>query len=271
MATMSTTTADIHRARDYDEAGAAGRPLVVLLHGSVLSRTMWHPQLASLGTDLHVVAPDLPGHGARGGVPFSFERAVADVAALIVAQGGRAIVCGLSLGGYVGMHLAAARPELVAGLVLCGSTVNFTGVRARYLRAVAWLMSRGWLTPGRATLERKSRALFPPALAALADRQVADGLHAGPLAPAFAAMARTDFHALLAGYRGPVLLLNGERDSAARTGEPGFLAAAPHAEVQVVPGARHAANLDAPDAFAQALRAFVRRVATGADPSAQPR
>jgi pimeloyl-ACP methyl ester carboxylesterase len=71
-------------------------------------------------------------------------------------------------------------------------------------------------------------------------------------------MARTDFCATLAAYEGPVLILNGERDTQARKGEAAFARAARHARVQTVAGAGHACNLDAPEPVSSALRDFVR-------------
>ena len=58
------------------------------------------------------------------------------------AAGGRAVVVGLSLGGYVAMDLAARRPELVRGLVLSGATAEPVGVRALPYLALAWAMDR---------------------------------------------------------------------------------------------------------------------------------
>lgn len=254
--------ADIRRTAPFDESGAHGAPLLVLLHGSVVTRTIWRPQLAALGDTLHVIAPDLPGHGTQAQVPFTFDGAVEAIATLIRQQGGPAIVCGLSLGGYTAMLLAARHPQLVSGLVVCGATVNFTGAIGAYLKAVAWVLGRGWLKPKPARLEQKTRALFPPSLSDVADLQIRDGLYPAPLGPAFSQMARTDFCATLAAYDGPVLILNGERDRQARKGEAAFAAVARHARVQTIAGAGHACSLDAPDLFNAALRDFARLLRT---------
>jgi len=47
----------------------------VLLHGSVVTRKMWLPQLDGLSRAYRVIAPDLPGNGARAHVPLSFAAA----------------------------------------------------------------------------------------------------------------------------------------------------------------------------------------------------
>ena len=59
-------------------------PAIVLVHGSVVSRKIWLPQLRSLSNDHRVVAPDLPGHGDLAALPFTFAAAVETVRSAIV-------------------------------------------------------------------------------------------------------------------------------------------------------------------------------------------
>ncbi len=133
---------------------------------------------------------------------------------------------GLSLGGWVAIELAHRHPAMISGLVLVGCSRDTTGVIGVYLRAVSALMRRGWLRQRPERLEEKTRRLFPPALSDVADEQMRAGIHAEPLAPAFAEMAGRKWSALLAELPAPILIVNGERDSMARKGEAVFLAAA---------------------------------------------
>lgn len=244
-------------AAGIDAAGPEGAPAIVLVHGSVVSRKMWLPQLAGLSEAHRVVAPDLPGHGALAQQPFTMEGAVSRLAGVIQREaGGRAIVAGLSLGGFVSIELAAARPDLVSGLVLSGCTVNFTGVLGWYLNAAAALMRLGWLTQSRARAEAKTRRLFPPALADVAEAQLKEGVFPEALAPSLAALAGRAFSTALSAFPGPVLILNGERDRTARRGERRFLVESPQATSQVIAGAGHACSLDQPAAYTSAVLAF---------------
>ena len=72
---------------------------------------------------------DLPAHGSRASETFTLDSAVESLATTIrdEAADGRAVVVGLSLGGYVGMALAAREPDLVRGLVLSGATAEPVG------------------------------------------------------------------------------------------------------------------------------------------------
>jgi pimeloyl-ACP methyl ester carboxylesterase len=247
------------RASDaFDVAGPTNAPALVLVHGSVVTRKIWLPQLRDLCDHYRVIAPDLPGHGALARVPFSFQAATTTLAEIIRKHAhGRAVLVGLSLGGYVAIELAHRHPDLVAGLVLSGSSANFVGWLGLYLKMVSALMRRGWLSQSRAQAERKTRRLFSPALADVADAQLQAGVYPEPLAAAFAEMAGRDYTIPLATYPGPGLILNGEKDTTSRRGEARFLAAMRHGQLEVVAGAGHACNLDRPEAFNRAVRAFL--------------
>ena len=244
-----------------DAAGPIDAPALVLVHGSVVSRKVWLPQLRSLSDVHRVIAPDLPGHGELGASPWSFDSAVETVARTIESEArGRALVVGLSLGGYVAIQLAHRHPGSVSGLVLVGCSRGFDGALGVYLKAVAGLMRRGFFRQTEEKLEQKTRRLFSPAFADVADEQVSAGLHGEPLADAFSEMASTDWLALVASIDAPILIVNGERDSMARRGEKDFVAAAPASRVETLAGAGHACNLDQPEAFDRVVREFARSI-----------
>jgi pimeloyl-ACP methyl ester carboxylesterase len=241
----------------FDRAGTRGFPSIVFVHGSVVTRKMWLPQLRGLADAFDVLAPDLPGHGALAGTPFTFASAARSLDELIARETrGTALVAGVSLGGYVAIELAARYPHRVTGLILSGCSVNFTGILGVYLKSVGALMRRGWFNQSLAQAEARTRRMFPTALAADAEAQVRAGVYPQSLAPAFSEMAGCDFAEILSKYAGPVLILNGERDSTSRRGQARFIHAHRNARVQVLEGAGHACNLDQPEAYNDAVRAF---------------
>ena len=102
-------------------AGPAGAPAIVFVHGTRLTGAMWSAQQAALADEFRTIAVDLPAHGSRAAEPFTLDAATAAVDDAIATEAaGRAIVVGLSLGGYVAMALAAREPARVRGLVAVG-------------------------------------------------------------------------------------------------------------------------------------------------------
>lgn len=231
---------------------------IVFLHGTRLSGGQWAGQIAALGDEFPSFAPDLPGHGLAAGEPFSLETAAERVAATIDHEaGGRALLVGLSLGGYVAMEVAARWPERVAGLVLAGATAEPIGPRALPYRALAWALDsvdEGWLTRLNVWF---FRARYPPAIA---EPIVAGGFGFRGGADAIRSIIGRRFKPRLARYPGPTLLMNGQYDLLFRLSERSFARVAADPRRVLLSGATHLTNLDRPDDFAAAVRAFARWV-----------
>lgn len=243
-----------------DLAGAHGAPVIVFLHGAAFTRRMWLPQMEALADEFRVIALDLPGHGAEAGRPFRLGTAVRDVVALIDdhAPGG-ALLVGLSLGGYVAMAVAAQAPQRTTGLVLSGCSVVYRGLLGGLARINALLLklySERWLTRMN---ERTLRHLLTPSLA---EQQIAAGFFWRAAGQGFGALAGRDFRPALHTYPDPALILNGANDRLNRMGEASLAAAAQNATVRVIADAGHGVNLEQPEAFTAAVRAFARSLAS---------
>jgi pimeloyl-ACP methyl ester carboxylesterase len=97
---------------------------LLLIHGWPLDATMWEPQGVSLGERVQVISPHLPGFGgseAAGEVMTMAAAASRCVAALDGSGAERAVVCGLSMGGYVALELWRSRRDRVAGFVFANT------------------------------------------------------------------------------------------------------------------------------------------------------
>src|SRR4051794_14087645 len=105
---MSAESHDIDVPDDALAYADVGHGLgVVLLHAFPLRRTMWEPQIAALFGECRCITPDLRGFGDSPVTgPYSMDRYADDVVALMDAlQLDRAVVGGLSMGGYVALAL----------------------------------------------------------------------------------------------------------------------------------------------------------------------
>jgi pimeloyl-ACP methyl ester carboxylesterase len=253
--------------RAFEAAGPADAPVLILLHGTRRTRGMWHHQVRDLSDEFRVVAVDLPGHGALADVPFRLADATALVATVIEATGrNRAIVIGQSLGAYIGMDLAATRPDRVAGLVLANASAEPRAIARRAPRTVgSYLLvaaserfrGRGGGANGDGPDEGRSGGAGN---AGAPDPPATNGWLFKGGTRAMVAALREAFIPRLAAYPGPTLLINGEDDVLFRRGEQAFLAAAAHGRLEVIPGCGHLVNEDQPAAFNAAVRRFAAEV-----------
>jgi len=211
--------------------------------------------MTDLRADHRVIAMDLPGHGALAREPFTLAAARDHVIRVIdEAAGGRAVLAGLSLGGYVAMEVAAVAPERVRALVLSGATAEPTGPRMWPYRGLAWALGRFDGPRLDALNARFFRARFP---SAIAEPIVAGGFWSGGGAQALRAVSGERFMPRLAAYPGPTLIVNGEYDLPFRLFAGSFAKAARHPRRVRLAGATHLANLDRPAAFDRAIRSFI--------------
>src|SRR5687768_7614506 len=106
---------------EYQDGGRG--PAVLLGHGYSATGRMWDGQRAALGDRHRVVSWDMRGHGQTDSPPdpaqYSTALIVADMRALLQHLGiERAVIGGLSLGGYVSLAFYLAHPEMVQALVI---------------------------------------------------------------------------------------------------------------------------------------------------------
>lgn len=253
----------------YAEAGA-GEPLL-LLHAFPLSKEMWEPQLAALAGSCRCLAPDFPGFGdseppPTGGDSGMSELAVDAVALLDHLGIGRAVVCGLSMGGYAALALCEAHPERVRALVLADTRSGADALEAREKRLATALeveeKGAGVLVESMVPRLLGAGTLAGnPELRRWVERRIAAASPAGIAAAQRGMAARPDRGMVLAGLRAPVLILVGEEDVLTPPEESRRMQReAPGSELVVLPGAGHLSNLEQPEAFNRALGGFLARL-----------
>jgi pimeloyl-ACP methyl ester carboxylesterase len=253
----------------YDDYGP-GR-VVVLLHGFPLNRSMWSSQVATLGAEYRVIAPDLRGHGqsaAPAGV-YTVDEMAEDVVELLNAlQVSEPIVLGgLSLGGYVALALALRYPDRVRGLMLIDTRAGAdTPEAARGREEMARLVDTsgkvGHVIDGMlprlfsdATRLRRPELIGPV-------REAMEKTSAHAVAATLRGMAaRPDRTAELARITVPALVLVGADDAIAPPEEARKMAAAlPDAELVIIPDAGHLAPLENPRPCNEAILGFLGRL-----------
>jgi 3-oxoadipate enol-lactonase len=235
----------------HHELSGPERAPALLLGGSLgTTLGMWEPQVPALSRQLRVAPFDHRGHGRSPVPPGPYEIADLgrDVLALLDRLGlERASYCGLSIGGMVGMWLAANAPERVERLVLICTAAHLPPAsawieRAEAVRAagtvavVADAVVDRWLTPA-------FRAAHPDVrdrLRAMLAASPPDGY-----AACCEAIARMDLRDELPRIAAPTLVIAGADDAAAPPEHAHAIAAAiPDAHVEVLAPAAHLASVE---------------------------
>lgn len=232
-------------------------PAVLLTHGYAATGDMWEPQRGALGdAGYRLITWDMRGHGQTDSPPdpsqYSEALTIADMLGLLhLLEVDRAVVGGLSLGGYMSLAFYLAHPERVRALVLCDTGPGYRNPEAR----------AGW---NRAA-EKRARDFEERDLAALGsgtEVRATAKRHRSAQGLAHSArgmLAQFDSHVIdsLPEIRVPTLVLVGERDEPFRGASDYMASKIPGAGLEVIEGAGHAANLERPRAFNRALLAFL--------------
>jgi len=248
----------------YAEAGR-GAP-VVLLHGFPFNRTLWREQAAALAGRFRVITPDLRGHGesAAGAGPATMEEMAADVAALLdELKVGRAVVGGLSMGGYVTLAFCRQFPERVRALVLADTRAQADAEEARRAREeTARRAEREGMEPIADSMLPKLVA--PATLGARPEvvarvREMILATRPEGAAAALRGMAvRRDQTGWLPEISVPTLIVVGREDALTPPADSETMRAKIEgARLEVIEGAGHVSNVERPAEFNRALESFL--------------
>ncbi len=236
----------------YEEAGA-GTP-VLLSHGYSATSRMWEGQREALAGDYRLIAWDMRGHGKTDSPDdasaYSEAATVDDMAAVLDAAGvEKAVISGLSLGGYMSLAFNVKYPERVLALMLFDTGPGYKNPQGR----------EGWnetaLARAKAFEEKGLESLGRGAEVRIAQHRSAQGLaHA-----ARGMLAQFDSRIIesLPEIKVPTMVLVGENDQPFIGASQYMAAKIPGARLVTIPGAGHAANIDQPAAFNEAVRSFL--------------
>ncbi|MBI1803875.1 MAG: alpha/beta fold hydrolase [Ignavibacteriae bacterium] len=254
---------------EYEVNGPRTGIPVVLIHGFPFSKEMWKPQVEVLKNRYYTITYDIRGHGRSdvGDGQYTVELFVDDFIALLDhLKISRAVVAGLSMGGYIALRAIERHPERFRGLVLCDTrseadnnegkirratqakSVKLDGMKKFAETFVAGLFYEG-------TFQRN------PEIVELIKSIIGK---TSPLAVAgtfIALAARTDTTASLYGIKVPTLILVGRHDSLTPpSASSAMKEKIPNAEMFVLPKAAHMSNLECTDEFNERLADFLSRI-----------
>ena len=109
----------------YNDEGESGAPVIIFIHGFPFNKSMWDGQLKALKTNYRVIAYDVRGHGntEAGKGDFSIDLFANDLLSFMEALSiDKAMLCGLSMGGYIALNAVGKYPDRFDALILCDTT-----------------------------------------------------------------------------------------------------------------------------------------------------
>jgi pimeloyl-ACP methyl ester carboxylesterase len=241
--------------RIYYESHGSG-PALLLTHGYSATSQMWRPQIDVLARDHTLILWDMRGHGQSDSPPedglYSEALTTRDMAALLDELGFETgVIGGLSLGGYMSLAFYADYRDRVDGLLIIDTGPGFKKDAAReawnqtaFDRAVA--IERD----GAAALEGRS-----------AEQATSEHKDVSGLARAARGMLTQHTPRViesLPGIEVPSIVVVGADDEPFLVATDYMAAKIPGAVKVVIPDAGHAANMDQPEAFNEAITGFLK-------------
>jgi 3-oxoadipate enol-lactonase len=250
----------------YEDTGGEGAP-VLLLHAFPLRAAMWEHQISELGERFRFIAPDLKGFGASEApddpATYSMDGYATDLKALLDKLDiARAVVVGLSMGGYIAFALLRLYRDSITALVLADAraeddppegkerrSTQQSQIRERGTADLIDALTKGLLGP--TTQEQKPEVVEQV-------KALMDSPPQGFIGALEAMKNRPDSSGELVAIDAPTLIIVGEEDGVT----PPEASRKMHENIRgsqlvVLPEAGHLSSLESPDAFTSALQDFL--------------
>jgi pimeloyl-ACP methyl ester carboxylesterase len=238
----------------FDERGTG--PALVFIHGFPHDRRLWSAQLSALADRARCIVPDLRGFGASTAAPpFSMDQYADDIAGLMPAIGvERAVIAGLSMGGYIAMALWRRHPSLVRAFAFLDTRAgaDTDEGRAKRREHIALVRERGSEALATLLIEQQlgetTRARNAPAVEAVR-RMLSQAPVEGVVGALEAMMARPDSSPTLPTIAVPTLIVVGGEDTVTPPAQSRLMHEAIRgSRLEVIEGSGHLTCVERPGA-----------------------
>jgi 3-oxoadipate enol-lactonase len=264
---MKTLLNDI--AVNYNERGMPQGLPVVFIHGFPFSHEMWGPQINVMPNNILAISYDVRGHGASDGGDgqYTIDLFVDDLIALLDhLMVKKAVLCGLSMGGYIALRTFERNPDRVLGLILCDTKSEPDTDAAKIKRTVT--MKAVKAEGVRAFAENFVKAIFwektfetNPGVIAFIKQIICTSSPRGICKTLLALASRTGTTSALSSINIPTCIIVGEHDKVT----PPPDAQSMHriiagSELHILSHAAHMSNLENTQDFNERLMAFLKKL-----------
>ena len=247
----------------YDDVGV-GVPLL-FIHGWPHNRTLWAAQLSGLPTFARCLAPDLRGFGSSAVLPpYTIDQYADDLAAFLRLLGiERAVVCGLSMGGYIALSMLRRHSALLRGVILTSTraTADTHDGRKKRQRVIDFVEEHGVVAMAdgqlRAMVGETTFTTRPDVREAVLEL-MANAPQDGVVGAQRAMAERDDASDLLGSIDIPTLVVSGAEDTITPPKELRALAdAIPNSRFEAIEGGGHVCPFERPAAFNHVVGEFL--------------
>ncbi len=246
---------------NYRFDGPENAPILVLSHSLGADLSMWEPQIPGLTKKFRVLRYDSRGHGLSDVTPgpYTLERLSRDLLGMLDSlKIERAHFCGLSMGGMVGQWLGVNAPNRLKSITLCNTAAKI-GTTETWNTRIQTIKDGGMAAVALAVIPRWFTENFIKQSPAAVDniRQIL--LHTSPdgYAACCAALRDADLREAISRVKLPALMISGTHDVVSPPAE-GHLIVEHIQDAQYVElDASHLSNIEAPEAFSEALMNFL--------------
>lgn len=246
-----------------DEGNPAQFP-ILMLHGLGANAQSWHFQIPALaGGGFRAVAPDLPGFGRStfSGKEWSLDRVCREVVNLLNERNISSCgLLGISMGGVIGLKLAADYPQIFQMSILVNT---FAVLRPKRWNETWYFLRRGlraFLVSPRSQAKLVAKRIFPEEEKKLFRKMLEESIQqANPVVyrKAMLSLALFDGTRLAKRISNPVLVVSGERDTTVPLAlQMNLVSLLPNAAHVIIKNAGHALPIDQPALFNRLMLAF---------------
>ena len=253
----------------YGDAGDHGSPVIIFIHGFPFNRSMWNLQVEALKDNYRLITYDIRGHGNSdtGKEDFSIDLFVSDLIGLMDAlKIDRAILCGLSMGGYIALNAVEKYKKRFDALILAdtqcvGDTQEAKEKRVKAIESIrkngvekyAGESIKNLFASESFIIRKKDVADVREMIVKTSEQSLCSTLHA--------LSVRKETCHVLSEIKVPVLIIVGNEDIITPPAAARFM----HEKIKgsllkIIEHAGHLSNLENPEEFNLQLKKFVASV-----------
>jgi len=253
----------------YSDEGDQGSPVIIFIHGFPFNKSMWNSQVESLKDNYRLITYDIRGHGKSdaGNEDFSIDLFVSDLIGLMDAlKIDRAILCGLSMGGYIALNAVEKYKNRFDALILADTqcvadspegkekrTKAIEGIRKDGVEKYARESIKNLFAPVSLITRKKEVADIRGMIVKTSEESLCGTLHA--------LSVRKETCHMLSEIKVPVLIMVGKEDKLTPPAAAMFLYEKIKGSLlRIIDHAGHVSNLENPEEFNLQLKKFVASV-----------